>query len=166
MSENQVDDNTFNDKKRTAFEEINEWARHINNIIWIVTSFFVALNFAVIRSAFHEPITKYLNDKCWWLNLLLFSFAFLLLWIVPVLFILSMIRVSSNLYDLLKKGSFGTKDLANELKADLKADSKADFIIKTVKFLWKLEYPWVWIILAFTFFFLGAWILVFFIIRN
>ncbi len=137
-------------------QEINKWLQHINNIVWIVTSFFITLHLIVIRSTFHVPISDFISKNSPRLNLLLLIIVFLLLWIVPVSFVFSMIIISEKLHDLLND-SLGIEKLKSALKFDLSKD------ISIKKFLGAIKRPWGWIIIALTMFFLVTWGWIFFI---
>ena len=165
MSDNQSDNNIFNNEKQIVLEEINRWGRTINNIVWIVTSFFIALNFLLIRSTFHKPISYFIMNNPWWLNLILIIFVLLLLWIIPVLFVLSMIVISKNLSDLFYYDSLKIRNLKSKLEFKHRRDKKK--VWELIKFPWKSikNYPWTWILFAFTVFLFFIWGLILFILN-
>lgn len=152
MRDNQSDNNILNDEKRIVLGEINSWLRNINNTVWIVTSFFITLNFLIIRSTFYKPVSCFIKNSCFLQNLLLISLVLFLLWIVPVLFILSMIIISEELYNLIKSDSLEIKKFAEVSKFDLRKDIKIKKVYRAIKL------PWGWILIALTAFFFVSWV--------
>jgi Ni,Fe-hydrogenase I cytochrome b subunit len=144
-----ADNDFIKEEERIVFEEINKWLRNINNIVWIVTSFFITLNFLAIRSAFYKPISDFLAYHSFWQNSLLIIIVLFLLWIIPVLFSFAMIVVSKKLYNLINS-HLSIDALKSALKFDLYSDTKN--LYEAAK------YPWAWIIIALTIFFIVIWI--------
>lgn len=161
MGDNQSNSNILDDKNRIVLEEINRWGRTINNIVWIVTSFFITLNFLIIRSTFSKDISYFIMNNTFLLNLLLIFSAYLLLWIIPFLFVLSMIVISQNLFDLFYYDSLKIRNLKSKLSFKPRRDKKklCELIIKPCKSI--KYYPWTWILFALTvfLFFIWVWIL-------
>lgn len=165
MKDNQSDNNIINNEKQIVLEEISRWGRTINNTVWIVTSFFIALNFLLIRSTFYEPISCFIMNNHLLINLILIIFVLLLLWIIPVLFVLSMIVISKNLSDLFYYDSLKIRNLKSKLEFNHKRKRREvweliRFPRKSIK-----NYPWTWILFALTLFFIGSWVLILYILN-
>jgi len=144
-----------------VFEQIHNWARHINNATWLITSFFIALNFMAIRIVFSDLGKCYIEGHFaglpGWKRLFLVLFVFVMLWLIPALCVLSAMAITEKLRPLLKepgKPDSGQRpDLSEALRLRC-ADAKR--VLKAITF------PYGWIIAAFTILILAAWIWIFF----
>lgn len=148
----------FNEKE-AVFKEINTWARHISNSVWLITSFFIALNFMAIKIVCSDLGKSYI--KChfdslfWWQRLFLVFVVFVPLCLIPTLCVLRVLANSNKLASLLEKApdSLQIKKMYDKLgeRAKLKDD-----VVDGIKF------PYGRITTAFTILFLLAWIWIFF----
>ena len=148
----------FNEKE-AVFKEINTWARHIGNSVWLITSFFIALNFMAIKIVFSDLDKCYIKshfESLSWSERLFFVFVvFTTLWLIPTFSVLIVMAISNKLSSLLKKEhhSLQINDLSEALGL-----KRADF----KKALKGIIFPYSWITIAFTILFLLAWIWIFF----
>ena len=149
--------NAFNEKQ-AVFEEINNWARHINSAIWLITSFFIALNFMAIKIVFSDLgkcyAKSYFGGLCLQQRLFLGIVVFMTLWLIPALCVLSAMATTEKLSSLLKNPDSIRMQVLSE-KLTLRCDDYKE-VLKAIRF------PCGWIIAAFTVLFLLAWIWIFF----
>ena len=148
----------FNEKD-AVFKEINTWARHIGNSVWLITSFFIALNFMAIKIVFSDLdkcyIKSHFESLCCWERLFLVFVVFATLWLIPTLCVLRVMAISNKLSSLLKKAP----DSLQIKKMHDKLGEHADYkkVLKEI-----IKFPYSWITIAFTILFLLAWIWIFF----
>jgi len=148
--------NTPNKEEQAVSTEIHNWARHINNVVWLVTSFFITLNFIVISKILSDSVRDCLYLLDGWETLLLLFIVFLSLWLVPASCVVSLLIISEKLHELLNRCVVQQKeDLEDELKFHF-SDFKRFFMV--------IKEPWGWIIIAFTIFFGLIWTWIFYFI--
>lgn len=144
-----------------VFEQIHNWARHINNATWLITSFFITLNFMAIRIFFSDLGKCYIKGHFaglpGWKRLFFVFFVFVTLWLIPALCVLSAMAITEKLRPLLKNSAKPDSRQRPDLSEALRLRG-ADF----KKVLKAITFPYGWIIAAFTILILVAWIWIFF----
>lgn len=144
----------FNEKE-SVYKEIFTWAQHINNSIWLITSFFIGLNLVVIKTVLSNSENSHVKDFLEQLTcgqqILLAITIFVALWLIPAYTALTMMVISGNLYSFVKStGPFTLEKLCEELK--FTGPRKVFSIIRT---------PFGFIIASFTVLFGLAWLWIF-----
>ncbi len=154
MSESQVQT-----REQIEFEELNRWERHINNLLWTITSIFITINVLVISAVLNFLST---NNQLQYLTInnqhvrfgTIVSILFVLLWLAIFHYIVSIIRISLQLENrivLLGRNweefshSFGRPGSGN--------------LMKGTSFWDALSMPWGKLTLIFTILFIAFWVL-------
>lgn len=149
----------FNEKQ-AVFEEIFTWLRHINNSVWLITSFFIGLNLATLKTMFSKSDNSKIVDflKCLTCEKRIFLavLIFTALWLIPAFCVLRLMTTSNKLSSLLEKGL----DSLQITKLYNKLGERA----RLTEVLEGTKYPYGRIITAFTILFLYAWIWTFYFI--
>lgn len=148
--------NAFNEKQ-AVFGEIFTWLRHISNSVWLVTSFFIGLNLAVIKTVLsnldNSQIRYFLGCLTCGERIFLAVLIYTILWLIPALCVLFMMAISAKLPSLLESGS-------DSLKITKLYETLGSVRLKDA--LEGIKFTYGWIITAFTILFLLAWIWIFF----
>ena len=151
--------NAFNEKQ-AVLEEIHNWARHVDNYIWICGSFFIVLNLTVIKVVLCDLdkcfLSRYFFMLTRWVRLVLAIAVFVILWLIPFLMTLGTAVVSENLKNRMKKAQ---NSLASLKIQNLNTAFESRY--NPIELLKQLKYPFVILMALFTIIFLLTWVWIF-----
>jgi len=154
--------NALNNEKQMMFEQIHNWARFGTNAAWLMTSFFIFLNFFAIKIVLSDLgrcyVESHFADLRGSIRIILTFVIFAVLWLIPSLCILTTLVIARRLSFLIRnstKSDFGQRPDLSEALGFRWADLKKILVEAIIA-------PYGWVILGFTILFLGMWIWIFF----
>ena len=138
----------MSDNGQIVFQELNSWLRHINNLLWTVTSLLLSLNFLAMERAINRGI-EFLQKP---FPYIFFPWFFISQSIALFYYVISLTVLTIKARKLLKYISLKPEDLQKAIisnRGDFKEYCKD--AIKT---------PWALVTLVFVIFFIIFWVII------